>query len=462
MKRPYSTGLPFPRAAPVSRAKRADSLYSSDGEIAIDARRSDMTFKSGLSDKTISVNIQRAQTACELCRKQKKRCTHVGDAKLRVLNQEQTTHTYNQNTSIRSSELGKDIIEVDNNSIPSSAASSSAKLNSGLQQSTQERSALQEHTKSLRGMDASSKLIVDQSCMTPGVPNLERVRAKVESLGIDYPDDLPYILKYELRTLNLRCQECLCDINLRGGVGNIGKHAYSLHHAHYVELRLRDLEEEGFQRTLNQKVRERTAHLDSRGKWRREISTQKRSESTLCSDLEDESDSEYGQFQSKRPRVTDTFSTKLASDDLHSDVRRSNKALMRFQVDRLEDEIDKVEKKRISPHQRALEKISNSKKELQEVKVSQSQSQPHTDRVATLQEEVDTLRAEVSNLAGLVETHELPTSHGSTANDAALIEDLKKSKGTIMKRLATSEERLAALEEQNDRLISKIKELERR
>ncbi|TGO34057.1 hypothetical protein BHYA_0214g00080 [Botrytis hyacinthi] len=456
MNRPYSTSRPLPRA------KGADSFYSSDGEIAIDARRSNITFKSEPSDKTISVNIQRAQTACELCRKQKKRCTHIGDATLRVLNQEETTHTYNQNTSIRTSELENDTIEVDNNSTPSPANPLGPTLYFGPQQSAPERFALQEHTKSLGGMNASSRLIVDQSCKIPGVPNWEKVRVKVESLGIDYPDDLPYILKYELRTLSLRCQECLNDINLRGGVGNIGSHANGRPHAHYVERRLRDLEEEGFQRTLNEKVRERAALLDSRAKWRRKIPLQKRPKSTLCSDLEDESDSEYEPFQSKRQRVKDAFSTKLASDDLQSDIRRSNEALVRSQVDRLEDRIDKVKKTSIPPRRSVLGKKSDSERELQELKVSQSQSQPHTDQVATLQEEVNTLTAKVSNLAGLVENHELPTSHSSTANDAALIEDLKKSKGTMMKRLATSEERLAALEEQNDRLVFKIKELERR
>ncbi|KAF7884307.1 uncharacterized protein EAF02_004643 [Botrytis sinoallii] len=130
-------------------------------------------------------------------------------------------------------------------------------------------------------------------------------------------------------------------------------------------------------------------------------------------------------------------------------------------VGRLEDEMKGVKEVVRDIRQRnIIDEANNSDNGPRNSNVSQSQ--PDTDRVATLQEEVDTLRAEVSNLAGLVENHELPTIHSSTANDAALIEDLKKSKGTIMKRLATSEERLANLEEQNDKLSSKIKELERR
>ncbi|KAF7951398.1 hypothetical protein EAE96_006711 [Botrytis aclada] len=411
-----------------------------------------------------------AQTACELCRKQHKLYTHSSNATLNVLNQEQTTPTYNRNIGIRSSELGNDTIEVDTNSIPSPAASSSPTLNFDPQQNIQEKCDLQEHTKSLGGMDASSKLIVDQSCKGTIVSSWEKIRAKVESVGIDYPDDLPYILKYESQTLSLRCQECHNDINLRGGVGNIGSHANSRLHALYVERRLRDLEAEGFQRNLNGKVRKRMALVDMQSDsgrknvkalQRRNIPAQKRGESTRYSDLEDESDSDA--LQSKRQRVTNSFSTKLASENLQSDVESSNEALMRSQVARLENEIDEIKKTMTSERQSVLEKISNSERELQEFKMSQSQTQSHNDGVVILQEMVDTLMAKVSDMAALVEKHELPTSHSSTSNDTALIEDLKKSKGTMMmKRLATSEERLTALEEQNDKLIYKIKELERR
>ncbi|TGO07712.1 hypothetical protein BTUL_0252g00140 [Botrytis tulipae] len=111
---------------------------------------------------------------------------------------------------------------------------------------------------------------------------------------------------------------------------------------------------------------------------------------------------------------------------------------------------------------RLEDEMKGVKEEVNALAEKFSQSQPDTDQITTLQEEVNTLAAKFSDLACLVENHELPASHSSTANDAALIEDLKKSKGTMMKRLATSEERLAALEEQNDRLVSKIKELERR
>ncbi|KAF5870004.1 uncharacterized protein Bfra_010150 [Botrytis fragariae] len=467
MNRPYSTSRPFPRA------RRADSTDSSDGEIAIAVQRSDMTFKPEPPNKTISVNMQMAQMTCELCRKQNERCTHVGDTTLSMLLpsccvgvKSRTTHTCNQNTSIRSAELGNDTIKVDNDFILKPAASLSPTLDSGLQQSTQEKSALQKHTKSLGVMDACSKLIVDKPCKTPGVPNWEKVKVKVESLRIYYPDDLPYILMYEHRALNLRCQECLNDMNLRGGVGNIGSHVNSRLHALYVERRLRDLEAQGFQRNLNEKVRERVSRLDIQSKSKRKhakalhgrkISTQNCSKLTLYSDLEDELDSDYEPFQSKRQRVTDFFSPKLASDDLQSDVGRSNEALMRSQVGRLEDEFDKFKKTMLSVRQSVLEKTSSSERELQELK-----SQPHTDRVVILQERVNALTARVSNLAGLVEKHELPTSHSSTANDAALVEGLGKSKGTIMKCLATSEELLAALEEHNDRHFSEIKELERR
>lgn len=111
---------------------------------------------------------------------------------------------------------------------------------------------------------------------------------------------------------------------------------------------------------------------------------------------------------------------------------------------------------------RLEDEMKGVKEEVNALAEKFSRSQPDTDQITTLKEEVNTLTAKVSNLAGLAENHELSASHSSTANDAALIEDLKKSKGTMMKRLATSEERLAALEEQNDRLVSKIKELERR
>ncbi|CCD50459.1 hypothetical protein BofuT4_P091460.1 [Botrytis cinerea T4] len=109
--------------------------------------------------------------------------------------------------------------------------------------------------------------------------------------------------------------------------------------------------------------------------------------------------------------------------------------------------------------QNILDKVNYSGKGPQNVKAFQSQ--PDTDRVVALQERVNTLTTKLSNLAGLVEKYELRTSHSSTFNDATFIEDLKKSKGTMMKRLATSEERLAALEEQNDKLVFKIKDLEK-
>ncbi|TGO82502.1 hypothetical protein BPOR_0817g00050 [Botrytis porri] len=129
-------------------------------------------------------------------------------------------------------------------------------------------------------------------------------------------------------------------------------------------------------------------------------------------------------------------------------------------VGRLENEVIGVKEVLTGiRRQNDLDKVKYPDKGPLNVKVSQSQ--PDTDPVTALNEKVNKLTAKVSNLAGLVETHGLPTSHGGTANNAALIEDLKKSKGTMMKRLATSEERLAALEEQNDKLISKIKELEK-
>ncbi|KAM3152702.1 hypothetical protein ABEW05_006917 [Botrytis cinerea] len=109
--------------------------------------------------------------------------------------------------------------------------------------------------------------------------------------------------------------------------------------------------------------------------------------------------------------------------------------------------------------QNILDKANYSGKGPQNVKAFQSQ--PDTDRVVALQERVNTLTTKLSNLDGLVEKYELCTSHSSTFNDATFIEDLKKSKGTMMKRLATSEERLAALEEQNDKLVFKIKDLEK-
>ncbi|TEY44913.1 hypothetical protein BOTCAL_0341g00100 [Botryotinia calthae] len=129
-------------------------------------------------------------------------------------------------------------------------------------------------------------------------------------------------------------------------------------------------------------------------------------------------------------------------------------------VGRLGDEIKGVKEVVTGIRQQnILDRVDYSDKGPQTVKAFQSQ--PDTDRVVALQERVNTLTAELSNLAGLVEKYELPTSHSSTFNDAAFIEDLKKSKGTMMKRLATSEERLAALEEQNDKLIFKIKDLEK-
>lgn len=129
-------------------------------------------------------------------------------------------------------------------------------------------------------------------------------------------------------------------------------------------------------------------------------------------------------------------------------------------VGRLGDEIKGVKEVMMGIRQQnTLEKVNYSGKGLQNVKAFQSQ--PDTDRVVALQERVNTLTAKLSNLAGLVEKYELRTSHSSTFNDAAFIEDLRKSKGTMMKRLATSEERLASLEEQYDKLIFKIKDLEK-
>ncbi|KAK6592901.1 hypothetical protein H4I96_11499 [Botrytis cinerea] len=129
-------------------------------------------------------------------------------------------------------------------------------------------------------------------------------------------------------------------------------------------------------------------------------------------------------------------------------------------VGRLGDEIKGVKEVVTGIRQQnILDKVNYSGKGPQNVKAFQSQ--PDTDRVVALQERVNTLTTKLSNLAGLVEKYELRTSHSSTFNDATFIEDLKKSKGTMMKRLATSEERLAALEEQNDKLVFKIKDLEK-
>ncbi|KAF7895297.1 hypothetical protein EAF00_007111 [Botryotinia globosa] len=256
------------------------------------------------------------------------------------------------------------------------------------------------------GIEPPSKLIIHESCIAAGAmsSNYQLVKTKVELLGMQYPDDLPYTITFSRKVLHLECQECNHSLSLmKGGVESFGVHASSVLHSACVDERLRKLEADGFRRQLTKEVMARENTMHSSRAFTTTMGFQR-----LC-----------------RPEQT-----------------------------------SRQQCPELAPSEN-FESIS-VKEEVNALAEKFSQSQTDTDRIATLQEEVNSLTAKFSNLAGLVENHELPASHSSTANDAALIEDLKKSKGTMMKRLATSEERLAALEEQNDRLVSKIKELERR
>ncbi|KAF7951124.1 uncharacterized protein EAE97_002675 [Botrytis byssoidea] len=269
---------------------------------------------------------------------------------------------------------------------------------SSLQQSTSRK------RKAPSGIEPPSKLIIHESCIPAGAlsSNFQSIKTKVELLGMQYPDDLPYTVTYSRnhKILYLECQECNKSFNLLKGLEILAVHASSDFHSACVDERLRKLEADGFRRQLTKEVmaREKTMHSSR------------------------------------------AFTTTMG-----------------FQRPCRPKQASRQQFPELAPSEN-FESISVK----EEVAEKSSHSQPDTDRIAILQEEIKTLTTKVTNLAGFVENHELLTSHSSTANDAALIEDLKKSKGTMMKRLATSEERLAVLEEQNDRLVSKIKELERR
>ncbi|TGO48217.1 hypothetical protein BCON_0247g00110 [Botryotinia convoluta] len=371
--------------------------------------------------------------------------------------------------------------------------------------------------KAFSGIETLSKLIIHESCIAAGVssPKLQSVKAKVELLEMQYPDDLPYIITFSrnTQTLYLEFQECKKSLSLLKGGGNIGRHASGVLHSTCVDERLRRLELEGFRRqstkemlaryqgfektledaVIDINVRQSTQHRLLIDEVQKKISfgflpldnrvttlekcVQESYQSVQHEELTEQRISKAWHSSESALRVVQKLEEGIkASEEKFSTglnlVRELAEVVARIEkgiptsseidrVGRLEDEMEGVKEVVKAIHQQNfLDKVNYSDKGPRNFKVSQSHSD--TDRVTVLNEKVNTLTAKVCNLAGLVEKYELPTSHSSTGNDAALIEDLKKSKGTMMKRLATSEERLAALEGQNDRLMSKIKERERR
>ncbi|TGO47033.1 hypothetical protein BOTNAR_0549g00050 [Botryotinia narcissicola] len=383
--------------------------------------------------------------------------------------------------------------------------SKSTNIVSSLRTSSPQQSTSRKR-KAPNGIEALLKLIIHVSCIAAGAlsSKFQSLKTKIELLEMQYPDGLPYTITFSrnTQTLYLECQECKKSLDLLKGGGNIVSHSSGVLHSTCVDERLRELEAEGFRRQLTKEVmaREKTMHSppafttitrSQRLCRQKQTSRQQCPELAPSENFESTSSSEAEPIRLKRRLTLASSPTKSPANVSHPELDTSDEMLTRYQgfEKRLEDVvininirqsaqhrllIDEVQKKisyglvPIDDRLTALEngrledEMKGVKKEVNALAEKFSQSQPDTDRIATLQEEINTLTAKVCNLAGLVENHELPASHSSTANDAALIEDLKKSKGTMMKRLATSEERLATLEEQNDRLVSKIKELERR
>lgn len=367
----------------------------------------------------------------------------------------------------------------------------------------------------------------------------------------------------------MTCQECDYDLKAEGaGIANIEKHAGSVLHAGYVEQRLRTLELRGFQRTFNDKIRERLAHMnsssDSIAKLRkrrdqqypqRQASTRKPSETKYFGSLIEEPDSEDEPLQLKRRRLISPSSTNFPANNFQPDIDKLNEALARSQrfekmfeelagringrlisqhallieevhkkisynlqpltnrvnvlekrsqeseqsaahkelfeqrmgkmwnnseearkqvkelekkvkglekkflcnpdytkrVDKLEEDLKKFEGTMISNCQRVIDEVRKFEKELQAF--TKGSPQRTIDRVDRLEAGAKTLAKQLSDLTGLVGKHEEPSRQTSTFSDSQ-ISNLTLDVSTIL-------DRLAILEQEKNRLISKIRELER-
>ncbi|KAF7951125.1 uncharacterized protein EAE97_002676 [Botrytis byssoidea] len=113
----------------------------------------------------------------------------------------------------------------------------------------------------LQGTDRSSKVILHESCLVKGAPSCDKAKAKFDELGKDFPSDLPYIITYENRSLEAKCQECGRRLKIEGSaIGGIINHATGTPHGFNVKQRL---DSNNLEETLTSKVMARRKAMEN-------------------------------------------------------------------------------------------------------------------------------------------------------------------------------------------------------
>ncbi|KAF7863220.1 hypothetical protein EAF04_007302 [Stromatinia cepivora] len=123
--------------------------------------------------------------------------------------------------------------EFDSDSPLSTPRASPVSNSTGKDDGTQDRTDISAETFPF------SKVIIDPSCVVGVAPSWDKAKSKIEELEKEFPDDLPYIITYEKKYLEMVCQECNRNLKLEGAnIGNIRKHANGICHGIKVKRRL--------------------------------------------------------------------------------------------------------------------------------------------------------------------------------------------------------------------------------
>ncbi|KAI9645560.1 hypothetical protein NHQ30_006302 [Ciborinia camelliae] len=434
-----------------------------------------------------------------------------GTQPLGASEQKQTSPTDKRNIDISTPDLESDAVNVNDDDSDFISESTSPTPSSYSQQTIEGKASMQNRTKDSEGIKPPSKFIIDPSCLTKNVPSLQKARDELEKVEMAFPDDLPYVITYRRNVLEVLCQECNRRINVENSsIVNISKHSTSYGHRICAEKRLKKLEEEGFQRTFSniekataRKAMARTSTANDSSKMflrlpsdfdmqlPRDTPNQKPSARKRVVNSEGNSDSEYEPLQLKRQRGADSSSVQPTinrvteveqeiekiietSEDVDSSTAAAESPLItrhleifeermtknwsdsqsaHRRITDLETKVDGAQKKK-SDFQPEIDRIVRVEEEIKIFKEKISHFQTVLDRLDNLEKEVKGFAAQLSNFASLTERPEIQAHRSGTSSDFR-INDLAQSNRMLLMRLA-------ALEERNERLVSKIVELERK
>ncbi|KAJ8071758.1 hypothetical protein OCU04_002074 [Sclerotinia nivalis] len=145
--------------------------------------------------------------------------------------------------------------EFDSDPPLSSLRASPVPFSTGKDDGTQDRTNISAETCSF------SKVIIDPSCVVGVAPSWDKAKGRIEELEKEFPDDLPYIITYEKKCLEMICQECNRNLKLEGAnIGNIRKHANGICHGIKVKRRL---DSKGLKEVLTSEVEARNRIINN-------------------------------------------------------------------------------------------------------------------------------------------------------------------------------------------------------